>query len=323
MKNVIVTIDTEGHAGADPIKHLIMGQTQSGELYGIPKIMDICDEFGVKALFFVDFAAAWDYGKERISEVVHYILNRGHDVGVHIHPDHMVDKNRLFLYEYSRDEQREIIEKCTALYTEIVGKAPVAFRAGKYGANYDTLDILKEFGYQADFSSFYRQKWCGLNPAPTINETIQLENGLLEVPVTVYGNYFPGIFNRVDKLDINSSMAEHSWVLSQLANQDEVNTICLFLHSFSFLKWRQDVNNPQKDERFVKSFRRAMEIVNSSEKMQFCTVEDIVKSEFKQFSQNSKLLYSFSGARALYFFFLKAIQVLGYRYYSMRYGETL
>ena len=242
VKNVIVTVDTEGHAGENPVRHLIMGETKNGELYGIPKIMDICDEYGVKALFFVDFAAAWDYGKDKIEDVVKYILNRGHDVGVHIHPDHMADRKRLFLYEYSKEEQREIIKKCTNLYIEIVGEKPKAFRAGKYGLNYDTLDILAECGYKADFSAFYKSKWCGLNPPLTVNRSVRLDNGIIEFPVTVYGNYFPGIFDRVDKLDVNSSLAEHTWVLSQLARQKDIDTISLFVHSFSFLKWRQDVN---------------------------------------------------------------------------------
>ena len=55
--------------------------------------MDVCDTYNVKALFFLDFAEAWDYGCDKIKEVVKLILKRGHDIGVHIHPDHMLDKD--------------------------------------------------------------------------------------------------------------------------------------------------------------------------------------------------------------------------------------
>ena len=58
-KKVIMTIDTEGHAGTDPIRRLIMGETPSGEMGGIPLLMDIFDEFHVKGLFFLDFAEAF------------------------------------------------------------------------------------------------------------------------------------------------------------------------------------------------------------------------------------------------------------------------
>ena len=95
-QKVIVTIDTEGHDGKDPISKLILGQTEKGR-YGIEYIMDILDEFDVKALFFVDFAEAWDYGEEKVRNVVDIIKKRGHHVGVHIHPDHMADNKRLFL----------------------------------------------------------------------------------------------------------------------------------------------------------------------------------------------------------------------------------
>ena len=94
MKKAIFTVDTEGHDGKDPVKSLIFGKTKNGILAGIPMIMDICDKYNVKGLFFVDFAEAWDYGKDSITKVVKYIKKRGHDVGVHIHPDHMMPSKK-------------------------------------------------------------------------------------------------------------------------------------------------------------------------------------------------------------------------------------
>ena len=91
MKKAIFTVDTEGHDGVDPVRYLIFGETKNGEKAGIPLIMDMLDQFNAKGLFFVDFAEAWHYGKEKIIAVVQYIRERGHDVGVHIHPDHMAD----------------------------------------------------------------------------------------------------------------------------------------------------------------------------------------------------------------------------------------
>ena len=251
MKQIIITVDTEGHVGIDPVKHLIWGENNNGEQYGIPLIMDLCEEVGAKALFFVDMAEAWHFGKEKIAEVLKYIDSRGHICGVHIHPDHMADPHRLFLYEYSYDEQYEIISKCTDLYEEILGKRPKAFRAGKYGANWDTMNILDALGYKADFSEFYGQKWCGINPHITGDKTVLVKNHLIEVPVMSYRSHFAHLLNRYDKYDINSSLYEQKRVFDLLIKKD-IQTIVAFFHSFSLLNWRILPNCPKLNKRMVK-----------------------------------------------------------------------
>lgn len=84
MQKVIVTIDTEGHKGKDPVDKLIWGNTKDGK-YGIERIMEEFETVGVHILFFLDFAEAWDYGEEKIRQVADCILSRGHDIGVHIY----------------------------------------------------------------------------------------------------------------------------------------------------------------------------------------------------------------------------------------------
>ena len=96
MKDAILTIDVEGPRGHDPVLYQIWGKTVNGEYYGISKIMDICDSFQVRGLFFVDIPEIWDYGYEKIKEVILSIRKRDHDVGVHIHPHHMPMKHVTF-----------------------------------------------------------------------------------------------------------------------------------------------------------------------------------------------------------------------------------
>lgn len=324
MKQVIVTIDTEGHAGKDPIQHLIWGQTPSGQLGGISLLMDIFDEYGAKGLFFVDFAEAFDYGADRIAEVVQSIIQRGHEVGVHIHPDHMTNTKKQFLFDYSYEEQYEIITKCTELYTKIIGKKPEAFRAGKYGANYQTLDILAQLDYKADFSQFYKYtKWCQINPPLTGNEMVRIDNGLIEVPVMTYNHSFPGLFNRYDKLDINSSRQEHSYILNKLVNDSTVNVIVMFAHSFSLLNWRKNVDNPTINKRIVSNLKHALSIVKGDDRMEFSNLETILSKPIRHASEASKTVIRVTGIPALYFCFNKAKQVIMGKYYSNKYGETL
>lgn len=274
MKPVLVTIDTEGHDGADPIRHLIFGETADG-CYGIERIMDEFDKANAKILFFVDFAEAWDYGRDKVEKVVHTILDRGHNVGVHIHPDHMADKNRLFLYEYTREEQYDIIKRCTDLYTEIVGQPPKSFRAGKYGANYDTLDILCELGYQYDFSEFYHQKWCGLHPELTVNAPIKYKS-LTEFPVTMHQSVHLGSLVREDKLDIEQMTAgELRYGLTQIIKTPFDMVTTLFFHSFSLLRWRDRPDAPEKNEKSLAKLQSAVKTVAENDDMCFISEAEL------------------------------------------------
>lgn len=273
MNYGIITVDTEGHDGKDPINNLIWGKQKDGENLGIDLIMDIAEEFGTKALFFVDFAEAWDYGKEKVAEVVKHIEDRGHNVGVHIHPDHMADKKRLFLWEYSKKEQIEIITKCTELYVELLGHKPNSFRAGKYSANSDTLDIINELGYKYDFSEFMGQKWCGINPPITADKPCIYKN-LIEFPVTVFKSAETPIFRRYDKLDMEMVESQFSYVVMKY-NELNGNVISLFLHSFSFLKWRKDPDNPVIWKKNIKKCRKSLSLVKKLKNFELVAETDI------------------------------------------------
>ena len=243
-KKVVFTVDVEGHVGLDPVSSLIYGKTKDGRLCGIDMIMDLLDEFDIIGIFFVDIAEAWSYGMEAIAGVMCHIKDRGHIVGVHIHPDHMADRSKMFLAEYTYQEQYEIIKKCTVFYYEILGEMPLYFRAGKYGANWDTLDILGKLGYKADFSEFYGQKWCKIEPPCTYTNIIKLENGLIEIPVNSYRSFDKIFYSRFDKIDAAMPYGEFKIVVDQLIKTESYDIIVLFAHSFSLLNWRNKPNNP-------------------------------------------------------------------------------
>ena len=66
MNYGIFTIDTEAHRGTDPTLQFIWGKTVDGQFYGIDFIMDFCEKYGTRGLFFVDFAEVWDYKYQSI-----------------------------------------------------------------------------------------------------------------------------------------------------------------------------------------------------------------------------------------------------------------
>ena len=311
-QKVIVTIDTEGHDGTDPISKLIMGETSAGR-YGIERIMDELDAFGIKALFFVDFAEAWDYGEEKVRRVVDTILLRGHNIGVHIHPDHMADKKRLFLWEYSFDEQYDIIKKCTDLYEKMVGKKPLSFRAGKYAANMDTLNILCDLGYQYDFSSFYHQQWCGIDPSFTVNAPCEYRT-LIEFPVTMHSTFQLGPINREDKIDIEiMSKGEMRYALDQVIKQDFPVIITLFFHSFSLLNWRKQPDYPQLNNKKLSKLRNALSYATRHETIDFIKEGDLgaILPTSQTVAKKSQIVWKPS-LRGVWYTFRKAVPMVKY-----------
>ncbi len=278
-KQAIFTVDVEGHVGSDPVTSLIYGKTKDGELCGIDLLMDILDEFKIKGIFFVDIAEAWHYSEESVAGILRHIKERGHTAGVHVHPDHMADSKRLFLSEYSREEQYEMIKKCTDFYEKVLGEKPVAFRAGKYGANWDTLDILAELGYRVDFSQFYGQKWCHINPPCAYTKMSKLENGLLEIPVTTFKSFENRWYKRFDKIDCEMDNREFRYVISQMINKDEYDPIVLFAHSFSMLKWRRTPNKPEFSRTKYNRIKRSVQYICGEKKIGIVDLDELIATK--------------------------------------------
>lgn len=276
MQKVIVTIDVEGHVGDDPVNKLIYGITEDGQRAGIDGIIDLLDEYQIKGLFFVDVAEAWHFGEDKIADVLMYIKERGHDIGVHIHPDHMMDKNKLFLSEYTYDEQYEIIKKCTDFYEKVLHEKPIAFRAGKYGANRDTLTIISELGYKLDFSQFYGQKWCHIKPPITKVSVAKVTNNLYEIPVSSYMSFNKKFYSRFDKLDASLPYKEFKYVFEHMIDNSSYEVMVLFAHSFSFLNWRKNPNKVKFSKKLYQRFYRQIEYAKSSDKVEFLTLKELL-----------------------------------------------
>lgn len=265
MKSCLITIYTEGIGGPYAIENNIWGGVNK---VGIDKIMDICDEYGAKALFFVDMAEGYAYGKEKIKAILTHIENRGHYTGVHIHPKHMANPEKDFLWQYTGEEQRKIINKCTVDYQKMTGHAADYFRAGKYGINNETLKLVQAEGYKIDFSYFSHKKWCHYTDAESINIPF-LIGKLVEVPVTVFKMSSLGKIKRFEKLDVATiGNNEFKYVMKQIAKQPYDYPVTLFLHSFTFLD-RKNPQNIKVDNAAIYRFRKMLEYVSNSDVFDF------------------------------------------------------
>lgn len=309
-KPVLVSIDTEGPCGCNFVDKLIWGRTADGVNAGIEMLLDIFDSNGVKGLFFVDIAEAWECGSDSIREVLLYIDGRGHDIGVHIHPDRMCDPNRRYLWEYSVAEQRDMINKCTSLYEGCLGRKPKSFRAGRYGINEDTLDILRECGYIYDMSIFYGNKYCHVKDSITCNKLVDIK-GIKEIPVSVFKSFNAHIYERYDKVDVAMDISEFKRVVNRMANDDSIDVISFFVHSFSLLNWRKKPDSPT----FLKREATKLDsMIKYMKKLGYVFVDENYLEKLNYEKEGNFSVTDYSRGIVTWWFFLKrAIRVINAR----------
>ena len=170
MTGLYLTIDTEysfglarrmgGGGRAENFASAIIGATSTGPL-GIHYQMERFDAHGIKAVFFVDPMPALVWGTEAIADIVGPIVARGHDVQLHMHTEWLElagNANPLGmrtggnLREFGFEDQCTLLDYARGVLVAAGAPAPVAFRAGNYGANDDTLRALAALGIVYDTS---------------------------------------------------------------------------------------------------------------------------------------------------------------------------
>jgi len=166
MTGVYITIDTEyaaalaGRGRAENFARAIAGETADGPA-GAFYQMRLMDRYGLKGVFFVDPMPALLWGREAIADVVGPIVEAGHDVQLHCHTEWLAlagptnpfgGRTGQNIADFAFEDQCAIIEWARDTLVAAGAPAPVAFRAGNYGANDDTLRALAATGLTYDTS---------------------------------------------------------------------------------------------------------------------------------------------------------------------------
>lgn len=205
MLKVLITIDTEYSAGlhvrdpaAGPTPNFarsIACETPTGAV-GVGYQMDRLDAFGLTGVFFVDPAPGWLWGQGAVDRIVQPIVERGHDVQLHLHTEWLAftSKGPLAgrvgrnLREFTQDEQVELLDRATEMLVRAGAARPVAFRAGNYGANDDTLRALAAVGIRCDtsFSPALIGGDCQIDLPADAKQPTQ-RHGVIEVPIGSIG----------------------------------------------------------------------------------------------------------------------------------------
>jgi hypothetical protein len=254
---IFITIDVEhGIGGAfsdvalkpiDSNRHIFC---QIGNnFYGIPLIIDILNKNKIKASFFVETANKYFFGEDETRQACRYIVDKGQDVQLHLHPNYKNFENNAYrkfnrnkklsdlMAHYSLSEQTNLVKEGKDLLQKYGAPSVIAFRAGCFGANNQTLEALKNNGIVFDSSYSYGHlgSTCFLDRLGTINDGIDIE-GIREFPVTHFQDFCFLNYHRLKLMDISGvSFFEIKKALFKALRQG-TSFVTIILHSFSFVK---------------------------------------------------------------------------------------
>lgn len=207
MTHLYITIDTEyepdftARNGRDSRREnfarSIECVTDEGSV-GVNFQLDTFDRHGLRGVFFVDPMPALLWGVAAIEDVVGPIVERGHDVQLHLHTEWLAlagEANPLpgrtgdNLKDFNFEEQCALIEYATRTLRAAGAPRPVAFRAGNYGANDDTLRALAELGIPYDTSHCpgFRGSPCEIGLGEDDRRPVR-RCGTIEVPIGCIGD---------------------------------------------------------------------------------------------------------------------------------------
>ena len=203
--NLYLTIDTELSSGLyqdlgksalkEILDRSIIGKTESKDV-GISYQMDVLDRSRLKAVFFVDPMPALIFGIGVVRDIVQPILDRGHDVQLHLHSEWLkfLDTpllgERKFneLKQYGLEDQIALVRFARETLIEAGAPPPTAFRAGNYSANDDTLRALaiNKIPYDTSFFTGKLTGSCDISLPKSTFAPVR-HCGVIEVPIGAIG----------------------------------------------------------------------------------------------------------------------------------------
>lgn len=321
MKTIVsITIDTEtsmGGAWASPeMRPLPAGRRIfcriKGESHGIGWQCRELNRRGIRATFFCEVLSSFVLGDVDTSSYLDFLLSNKQDVQLHVHPNffyyarylsaiqqgHYFDHNERSdsLSNFSKATQFQIIQEACSIFKRLTGVQPLAFRAGSYNANRQTLSILSDLGIIIDssFNPCYQGRGSFDYESIPCNIPQLIEN-VWELPVTVAIEDLPDPrkSNRYMPLEISAlSLGEIIKALDHL-QAARVSHIILVFHSFSTVKPKDIQYSAMRPDRIVQGrFMGLLDfLAKETHRFTVLPLSDIVSSleELKLHKQQSAI----------------------------------
>lgn len=279
-KRIFLTVDTECH-NIDKLNQYIPGETARG-VYGLEKILQLGKELSVPINVFLDFPECHAYGDEYIQKWVDLVKKYDQSLYLHVHPDYILDPKRKHLWEYTKDEQRQILRQAIEDYKRFCGPQDrLFFRAGAWGVNSDTYDVLAELLPESgakeivDLSYVYHSRWrCHLSYEEfgAANASRKYK-GITCFPNTTYiGFDYFGKQYSFELSPSNGSFLEFKRVI----DQNTLSNITYTMHSWDFLKkWFFLPNAVGGKDHQIRIFKKCVAYARK-QGYEFCDMKDYV-----------------------------------------------
>lgn len=196
MTPVFLTVDTElmwRHHAAMLDARAIYARSIEPAGVGIGYQLGQLAAHGLKATFFVDPMPARIYGLEPFKRLIGAILDGGQEVQLHLHPNwagaSVKDRAAAASFElidHDRAAQQALLAEARDWLEQAGAPSPIAFRAGSYSANDDTIDALAALGFAYDSShNGSEHPWPSAIGLPRDRIAPVAHRGLIELPVTL------------------------------------------------------------------------------------------------------------------------------------------
>lgn len=140
----------------DWAKPLDRASTATSAIAALPEATRRFAEAGVVPTYVVDWPVASD--PRSAATMADMAGSSLCDIGAHLHPwvtpphEEEVNRANSFAGMLPFELERAKLAGLTARLTELIGRAPIAYRAGRYGIGPNTASLLSELGYRLDLS---------------------------------------------------------------------------------------------------------------------------------------------------------------------------
>jgi hypothetical protein len=141
IKEIVLTVDTEPDKGGRSYTNIM-------KLGGV---LNFFRKEGVFGTFFCTPCVA-----ERFPSIIAEMVECGHEIGLHIHPNYM-GKSSFALKDLPCADQKELLDRGKTVFAEL-GVEVVSFRSGGFNNDAQTMMILNEMGFTGDSSCFARKQ---------------------------------------------------------------------------------------------------------------------------------------------------------------------
>ena len=159
----------------------LMSMREYGPSVGTPRILDLLDDYAIKASFYIPA-----YVAETHEALVEDIVARGHEIA---HHGYMHEPPATL----SKQQEEEVLDRGIAIIERITGERPKGYRSPSWELSEHSLSLLSERGF------FYDSSLMG-NDIPYVVDANGSE--LVEIPIqwelddAPYFNYAPSLGSR-------------------------------------------------------------------------------------------------------------------------------